>query len=232
MADVRDPEGQATGARGPRPPGVPPATADPSPPSGLAAQAEIRRLRHGLLGGRGPGASEREIARHTRDRPVTGAVPTVIERELVQVSTGLARGDLYAIERDLQPVRARLAVTLDALGERLAPHQLGTQLIRAARARIRALLGGHPEPAAPPAGPAADAGPPGAAPARDHPWGRWRVAAAGAAFGVLVTLATGRLTRTVRPRLARHPGGGPGGTGRARPGRPHRSSSRPHPSGR
>lgn len=51
---------------------------DSSPGSRLAT------LRDTLLDGRGPGASDEEVARHTRNRPWLGAVPAPVERALVQ----------------------------------------------------------------------------------------------------------------------------------------------------
>lgn len=47
------------------------------------ASARVAQLRAALLTGRGPGASAREIAGHTRDRPLLGAVPAPVERALV-----------------------------------------------------------------------------------------------------------------------------------------------------
>jgi hypothetical protein len=47
------------------------------------ASARVARLRAALLTGRGPGASTQEIAEHTRDRPLLGAVPAPAERALV-----------------------------------------------------------------------------------------------------------------------------------------------------
>lgn len=47
------------------------------------ASARVAQLRAGLLTGRGPGASEQEIAEHTRERPLLGAVPAPVERALV-----------------------------------------------------------------------------------------------------------------------------------------------------
>ena len=45
--------------------------------------ARVAALRAAVLAGRGPGASEQEIADHTRDRPWLGAVPAPLERALV-----------------------------------------------------------------------------------------------------------------------------------------------------
>ena len=48
------------------------------------AVARVAQLRDTLLTGRGPGAGDREIAEHTRDRPLLGAVPPPVERALVE----------------------------------------------------------------------------------------------------------------------------------------------------
>ena len=47
------------------------------------ASARVAQLRTALLTGRGPGASAQEIAEHTRDRTLLGAVPAATERALV-----------------------------------------------------------------------------------------------------------------------------------------------------
>lgn len=85
--------------------------------AGAGAQGEVARLRRRLLHGRGPGASERELAPYMHDRAFLGAVPTMVERELVQVQTGRARGDAAAIEDNLGQMRASLAATIDELTE-------------------------------------------------------------------------------------------------------------------
>lgn len=54
-------------------------------------EQELARLRAGLLAGRGPGASEEEILRHTRDRPALGAVPPAAERAVTAGQASLAR---------------------------------------------------------------------------------------------------------------------------------------------
>jgi hypothetical protein len=48
---------------------------EPTEPARAAAQVEIDGLRRRLLGGRGPGASEAEIARNTRDVPAACELP-------------------------------------------------------------------------------------------------------------------------------------------------------------
>ncbi|MDQ2813121.1 MAG: hypothetical protein M3Z75_14915 [Actinomycetota bacterium] len=55
------------------------------------ASARVARMRAALLGGRGPGASAQEIAEHTRDRTLLGAVPAPTERALVARQAGRLR---------------------------------------------------------------------------------------------------------------------------------------------
>ena len=76
------------------------------------ASARVKQLRGALLTGRGPGASEKEIAEHTRDRPLLGAVPAPVERALVARQAGhLRAGD---------PVTSRIARRRARQGKRRA----------------------------------------------------------------------------------------------------------------
>lgn len=59
----------------------------------LGPQAAIEKARADLLGGRGPGANEQEITRHTRTRAWLGGQPTAQQRERLAEHTALARGD-------------------------------------------------------------------------------------------------------------------------------------------
>ncbi len=52
--------------------------------------AEIQRLREQLLGGRGPGATERERTVFMHNRPTLGALPTMIEREGLTLNEAVA----------------------------------------------------------------------------------------------------------------------------------------------
>ncbi len=117
---------------------------EPAPPLGPEVgepDAEIERLRRRLLGGRGPGASERELTVFMHNRPTLGALPTMIERELVQVHTDLARGDAATIAEDLERVRLQLAGTLDQLAARLSPAGLAASVRRHMQVRFAVLLG-------------------------------------------------------------------------------------------
>ncbi len=50
-------------------------------------QQRLTRLRDGLLGGRGPGATTAEVSRHTCDRGKLGGVDTLAELEAVHHQT-------------------------------------------------------------------------------------------------------------------------------------------------
>lgn len=76
------------------------------------ASARVEQLRGALLTGRGPGASEKEIAEHTRDRPLLGAVPPPVERALVARQAGHLRAG--------EPVTSRIARRQARQGKRQA----------------------------------------------------------------------------------------------------------------
>lgn len=63
------------------------------------ASARVAQLRAALLTGRGPGAPDREIAEHTRDRALLGVVPAQIERALVARQGGRWRAGQPITER-------------------------------------------------------------------------------------------------------------------------------------
>lgn len=78
---------------------------DSSRPDEVAAEVARRlaRYRAELMGGRGPGASEDELARHMSYRPTLGGQPSAISRELLHLRTDRARGvdpALLSWERD------------------------------------------------------------------------------------------------------------------------------------
>jgi len=64
------------------------------------ASARVAQLRAALLTGRGPGAPDHEIAEHTRDRALLGAVPAPIERALVARQGGRWRAGQPITERN------------------------------------------------------------------------------------------------------------------------------------
>ena len=177
------------------------------------AQAEVARLRSGLLAGRGPGASQQETARYMHDRPTVGAVPTVIERELVQVRSGLARGDADAAALVVRRARAQLSEVLDTLAGELVPSRLAHRTMEVARARCALLLGAPPPSGFSSATPDARPGSARSGKAsrtREEWW--WRVAVRAAAAGAatslgLVSLACtrGRRRNRTAPRSPRRP---------------------------
>jgi hypothetical protein len=75
----------------------------PEPPP---AQAAVEQARTGLLGGRGPGAPQAEIARHTRARPANA-------RAALAERTARAR-------RNADAVAAHTAVATNALSDTIA----------------------------------------------------------------------------------------------------------------
>ena len=76
------------------------------------ASARVEQLRGALLTGRGPGASEKEIAEHTRDRPWLDAVAPPAERALSARQAGhLRAGD---------PITSRIARRKARQGKRRA----------------------------------------------------------------------------------------------------------------
>lgn len=104
-------------------------------------QARIAALRRQVLGGRGPGASSEELSVHMHERVMLGAVPAILERELVAQQTALARGrDTTAIQRVIDRERDAVVVTVSQIVDRLAPGRAVTRAIQEGRRRMAALL--------------------------------------------------------------------------------------------
>ncbi|MDN5764711.1 MAG: hypothetical protein L0H96_02145 [Humibacillus sp.] len=77
-------------------------------PGGDSPVTRLATLQHTLMGGRGPGASDEEVAGHTRDRPWLGAVPAPVERALVQrQAEHLRAGEPIVNELVLRTERSR-----------------------------------------------------------------------------------------------------------------------------
>ena len=114
------------------------------PPDGRSARirADLLQARDNLLRGRGPGASEAEVAAHTRNRVDIAGISATRRLELAARQTALARGDADAITDAIQLGRAELADTVTQLTARLRPGRLG----RDAAASLRAHLRAHPAP--------------------------------------------------------------------------------------
>lgn len=89
------------------------------------------------MGGRGPGASEAEVAAHTRNRVIVAGENATWRLELAARQTALAREDTAAITGVIQRSRGELAVSLSQLTRRLHPRQLVGRVTAALRARVR-----------------------------------------------------------------------------------------------
>lgn len=102
-----------------------------------AAQRAVADARAQLFSGRGRGASEPEIAVHTRDRLTLGDRDTVDERAATHRQTGRARGDAAALSDQIALTRQQLAATVSALATRLDPRQVATRELTAQVRRTR-----------------------------------------------------------------------------------------------
>jgi len=102
------------------------------------ASARVARLRAALLTGRGPGASDQEIAEHARDRALLGAVPAPIERALVARQGGRWRAGEPITERSARIGfrRGRRRAALAGAGAALLIRWLVHRLIRSRAARL------------------------------------------------------------------------------------------------
>lgn len=104
--------------------------------------AMLRQAREELMGGRGPGAGDAEVAAHTRDRVMIGGETATRRLEMAARQTGYARRDPAAISRTAQLTGAELAESLARLARRLHPRRLLPDDGTAVRRR----LGAHPVP--------------------------------------------------------------------------------------
>jgi len=104
--------------------------------------AELRQARRELMGGRGPGAGDAEVAAHTRDRVMIGRETATRRLEMAARQTGYARRDAAAITRTAQLTGGELAETVAELARRLHPRRLRSVSGKA----IRRQLGAHPTP--------------------------------------------------------------------------------------
>jgi hypothetical protein len=103
----------------------------------LEPSERITQLHRALLAGRGPGASEQEIAEHTRDRPWLGAVPAPVERALVERQSARLRADeptTSSRARDEAGRRTRRAAGVGAVAALLA-RSIIVRLVRSRRSR-------------------------------------------------------------------------------------------------
>lgn len=70
-------------------------------------QQRLAEFRRDLYGGRGPGITEAEWRRATRERPTVAGVPTALSREAVHLQTLRARGELTDLHIEDQWARAQ-----------------------------------------------------------------------------------------------------------------------------
>lgn len=102
--------------------------------------AELHQARQELMGGRGPGAGDLEVAAHTRDRVMIGGETATRRLEMAARQTGYARRDPAAISRTTQLTGAELAKTMAQLAQRLNPGRL----LAVGRESVRRRLGARP----------------------------------------------------------------------------------------
>lgn len=93
-------------------------------PNGAEPQVQVRVARARLLQGRGRGASEAEIDALTRERPRYAGEPVSEQLEALHERTAVARGDVAAMQRDVDRTRDRLAASVEALVSRVDPRHL------------------------------------------------------------------------------------------------------------
>jgi hypothetical protein len=119
------------------------------------ARAEVTRLRAGVLGGRGPGASRSEFLQHTRARSAVGGVPVPERRDAVARAAAAARGDVERLSLEVAADRARLSASLGEVRSRLtnrsgdapvAAHRADRLLRRAVRLALLVLGAGGRAP--------------------------------------------------------------------------------------
>lgn len=103
------------------------------------AATRVARLHAAVLTGRGPGASDQEIAEHTRDGPLLGAVPAPIERALVaRQAAHLRAGEPIACAAARRAERrVRLRAGLAGAVTALLIRRLAARFVRARRRRSR-----------------------------------------------------------------------------------------------
>lgn len=101
-------------------------------------RANLRRARENLLAGRGPGASDEEVAAHTRNRVAVGGDTATRRLELAARDTVRARRDAAGLTDTIQIASAELVDTLTQITERLRPGHLASAGVAGVVARVRA----------------------------------------------------------------------------------------------
>ncbi len=98
----------------------------------------LRQARENLLAGRGPGASDEEVAAHTRNRVVIAGETATRRLELADRDTVRARRDSGGLTDTIQVAQTELADTLTQITERLRPGLLASAGAAGVVARARA----------------------------------------------------------------------------------------------
>lgn len=99
--------------------------------------ANLRRVRADLLSGRGPGASDAEVAAHTRNRVMIAGETATRRLEMAARQTARARLDAATIADTIQLSRAELAHTVDQVERHMSPRHLLSRLSRMLHPRRR-----------------------------------------------------------------------------------------------
>ncbi|MGI8677784.1 MAG: hypothetical protein ACR2LX_03675 [Jatrophihabitans sp.] len=98
----------------------------------------LRRARENLLAGRGPGASDAEVAAHTRNRVVIAGESATHRLELAARDTARARRDVSGLTDTIQIASTELADTLTQVTQRLRPEHAASTAVIGAITRVRA----------------------------------------------------------------------------------------------
>ena len=107
-----------------------------------STQAAIEAARAQLLAGRGPGASPREITRHTRARPRLGGYPAAQRREQLAAQTAGARGDPDALAQQPTTTGNQPTATVTTPHHKIDPTPaVGALQLALAAAALGAVLG-------------------------------------------------------------------------------------------
>ncbi len=97
----------------------------------------LRQARENLLAGRGPGASDEEVAAHTRNRVEIAGESATRRLELAARDIVRARRDTGGLTDTIQIAQTELADTLTQITERLRPGHLASTAVTGVIARVR-----------------------------------------------------------------------------------------------
>lgn len=98
----------------------------------------LQQARENLLAGRGPGASDEEVAAHTRNRVVIAGESATRRLELAARDTVRARRDAAGLTDTIQIASAELIGTLTQITQRLRPGHAASTAVTGAITRVRA----------------------------------------------------------------------------------------------